>query len=99
MTKKWYNYFVSVDEANSAGPSSSSVSGPGASSKSRAQSVAGIASSVAAEEMFSRAVSDPTSFVGIYIVAEIPAVLHGYSRLKVDQMIERKHIRNLPSHV
>ena len=52
MTKKWYNYFISVDEADSAGPSPSSVKGDGESSKSAAQSVAEIASRVAAEPRF-----------------------------------------------
>ena len=99
MTKKWYNYFVSVDEANSAGPSPSSVKGGGESSKSAAQSVAEIASSVAAEPTFTTPVSDPTSFEEIYRAAEIPAAPQGYSILKVAQMLESEHIRNLPSDV
>src|SRR6266566_955839 len=99
MTKKWYNYFVSVDEANSADSSSSSVSGSGASSKSAAQSVAEIASGVAAEPTFTTPVSDPTSFEEIYRAAEIPAAPQGYSILKVAQMLESEHIRNLPSDV
>ena len=99
MTKKWYNYFVSVDEANSAGPSPSSVKGDGESSKSAAQSVAEIASRVAAEPTFTTPVSDPTSFEEIYRAAEIPAAPQGYSILKVAQMLESEHIRNLPSDV
>ena len=99
MTKKWYNYFVSVDDANSAGTSSSSVSGRGASSTNAAQSVAEIASSVAAEPTFTTPVSDPTSFEEIYRAAEIPAAPQGYSILKVAQMLESEHIRNLPSDV
>ncbi|PYV57572.1 MAG: hypothetical protein DMG98_10145 [Acidobacteria bacterium] len=99
MTKKWYNYFVSVDDANSAGTSSSSVSGRGASSTNAAQSVAEIASSVAAEPTFTTPVSDPNSFEEIYRAAEIPAAPQGYSILKVAQMLESEHIRNLPSDV
>jgi len=99
MTKKWYNYFVSVDDANSAGTSSSSVSGRSASSTNAAQSVAEIASSVAAEPTFTTPVADPTSFEEIYRAAEIPAAPQGYSILKVAQMLESDHIRNLPSDV
>jgi hypothetical protein len=96
MTKKWYNYFVSVDEANSADPNSASA---GATSKSAAQSVAEIASSVAAEPTFTTPVSDPTSFDEIYKAAEIPAAPQGYSIVKVAQMLESDHIRSLPSDV
>ena len=99
MTKKWYNYFVSVDEANTADPSSSNARGVVASSKSAAQSVAEIAASIAAEPTFTTPVSDPTSFDEIYKAAEIPAAPQGYSILKVAQMLESEHIRNLPSDV
>ncbi len=99
MTKKWYNYFVSVDEANTADPSSSNARGAVASSKSAAQSVAEIAANVAAEPTFTTPVSDPTSFDEIYKAAEIPAAPQGYSILKVAQMLESEHIRNLPSDV
>jgi len=99
MTKKWYNYFVSVDEANTADPSSSNARGAVASSKSAAQSVAEIAASIAAEPTFTTPISDPTSFDEIYKAAEIPAAPQGYSILKVAQMLESEHIRNLPSDV
>ena len=99
MTKKWYNYFVSVDEANTADPSSSNAKGAAASSKSAAQSVAEIAANVDAEPTFTTPVSDPTSFDEIYKAAEIPAAPQGYSILKVAQMLESEHIRNLPSDV
>ena len=99
MTKKWYNYFVSVDEANTADPSSSNARDAVASSKSAAQSVAEIAASIAAEPTFTTPVSDPTSFDEIYKAAEIPAAPQGYSILKVAQMLESEHIRNLPSDV
>ena len=97
MTKKWYNYFVSVDEANSPEPGTG-VSGAGPSTNA-AQSVADIASSVAAEPKFTSPVSDPTSFDEIYDAAEIPLAPQGYSILKVAQMLESEHIRNLPSDV
>jgi hypothetical protein len=94
MTKKWYNYFVSVDEANQSAPASA-ASG----AASAAQSVAEIASSVAAEPKFTTPISDPTSFDQIYEAAEIPLPPQGYSILKIAQMLESEHIRNLPSDV
>jgi hypothetical protein len=98
MTKKWYNYFVSVDEANRTGEIPGSSSAPAA-EMSAAQSVAEIASTVAAEPKFTSPVSDPTSFDEIYKAAEIPSPAQGYSILKIAQMLESEHIRNLPSDV
>ncbi len=98
MTKKWYNYIVSVDDASAADLSPpNSRNAPG--SKSAAQSVAEIASSLAVEPKFTKPVSDPTSFDEIYQAAEIPPAPQGYSILKISQMLESEHIRNLPSDV
>ncbi len=94
MTKKWYNYFVSVDEANQSAAESAATG-----TTSAAQSVAEIASSVAAEPKFTTPISDPTSFDQIYEAAEIPLPPQGYSILKIAQMLESEHIRNLPSDV
>src|SRR5580700_10301043 len=99
MSKKWYNYIVSVDEENPAAPRSLNAQAAPAGGKSAAQSVADIASTVAAEPKFTRPVSDPTSFDEIYEAAEIPPAPQGYSILKVSQMLESEHIRNLPSDV
>lgn len=97
MSKKWYNYIVSVDGSENQ-PSQAS-SGPQTISKTAAQSVAEIASTIAAEPQFTTPVSDPTSFEEIYKAAEIPAAAKGYSILKISQMLESEHIRNLPTDV
>jgi Asp-tRNA(Asn)/Glu-tRNA(Gln) amidotransferase A subunit family amidase len=96
MSKKWYNYFVSVD-----GSADDSTPSPGAADVSNraAQSVAEIASTVAAEPKFTSPVSDPSSFDEIYKAAEIPEAPQGYSILKVAHMLESEHIRTLPSDV
>jgi len=100
MTKKWYNYFVSVDTEESGAPGEGSTPGSAAvEAKSAAQSVAEIASTIAAAPKFTTPVSDPTSFEEIYQAAEIPAAPQGYSILKVARMLESEHIRNLPSDV
>ena len=95
MTKKWYNYFVSVDEAEAAGQSAGAPKAVPTASKTPAQSIAEIASSVAAEPKFTTPISDPTSFDEIYKAAEIPPAPQGYSILKVAHMLESEHIRNL----
>ncbi len=97
MSKKWYNYIVSVDEANSTEQTPSKNSPAG--TRSAAQSVAEIASSIAMEPKFTTPVSDPTSFDEIYKAAEIPPAPQGYTIFKISQMLESKHIRNLPSDV
>jgi hypothetical protein len=96
MSKKWYNYIVSIDDGTGQNaPASDSASG----AKTAAQSVAEIASTIAAEPQFTTPVSDPTSFDEIYKAAEIPPPSKGYSILKVSEMLESAHIRNLPSDV
>ena len=96
MPKKWYNYIVSVEDEAGQPSQSSSVA---ATSKSAAQSVAEIASTIATEPQFTTPVSDPTSFEEIYKAAEIPAAAKGYSILKISQMLESERIRSLPSDV
>ena len=97
MSKRWYNYIVSVDDdtGQKVPPNTSAP----ATAKTAAQSVAEIASTVAIEPKFTTPVSDPTSFEEIYKAAEIPPAAKGYSILKVSQMLESEHIRNLPSDV
>ena len=96
MSKKWYNYIVSIDDgAGQNTPASEDAVG----TKTAAQSVAEIASTIAAEPQFTSPVSDPTSFDEIYKAAEIPPPSKGYSILKVSQMLESERIRNLPSDV
>jgi hypothetical protein len=99
MSKKWYNYIVSVDEDQNTEQGPSKTANVPASSKSAAQTVAEIASSMAPEPKFTTPVSDPTSFDEIYKAAEIPPAPQGYSILKISQMLESDRIRTLPSDV
>jgi hypothetical protein len=99
MSKKWYNYIVSVDDASGVQQVASNATNASVAGKSAAQSVAEIASTIAAEPKFTTPVSDPTSFDEIYKAAEIPTPPQGYTILKISQMLESEHIRNLPSDV
>lgn len=99
MSKKWYNYFVSVDDGTSTAESDSPQAEAPARAASAAQSVAEIARTVAPEPKFSTPVSDPASFDEIYQAAEIPPAPQGYSILKVADMLQSEHIRSQPADV
>jgi hypothetical protein len=99
MTKKWYNYFVSVEQNSPNEPGGPSGSSGSAGAKSASDSVAEIAAGLNAEPQFTKPVSQPNSFEEIYRAAEIPEAPHGYSILRVAQMMESEHIRSLPSDV
>ncbi len=102
MGKKWYNYIISVDtptDAPSASAQGPSKGGSPTAGRTAAQTVAEIVSSVATEPAFTKPVNDPNSFVEIYQAAEVPVPSHGYTILKVIDMLQSEHIRNLPSEV
>jgi hypothetical protein len=109
MTKKWYNYFVSVDDAEAGAtapvgsrplPGRQAAGSSPIRPASAAQTVADIAAAVATTEpKFTTPVSDPASFADIYKAAEIPDPPHGYSILKVADMLQSEHIRSMPVDV
>jgi hypothetical protein len=96
VNKRWYNLFVSVGEQPEGEADASKGPGEGATA---AQAVADIAASLPAEARFSTPVSNPTSFDQIYDSAEIHAPDHGYTILKVAEMLQSEHIRGLPAEV
>jgi len=96
MSKKWYNYFVSVDEANAAG-NEAPVSPESA--RSAAQTVADIAASVSPAPTPANQPPPGASFGEIYNAAEIHAPQHGYTIYKIADMLQSEHIRNLPAEV
>jgi hypothetical protein len=97
MDKKWYNYFVSVNDAGAATAPGQDTPPAGASNP--AQTVADIASSVVVEPKFTSPVADPTSFDQIYQAAEIPPAPQGYSIMKIADMMQSEHIRSMPADV
>ena len=97
MSKKWYNYIVSIDE--DAAQQAQNPSGATSATKSAAQSVAEIAATISPEPQFTTPVTDPTSFEEIYKAAEIPDPPQGYSILKVADMLQSDHIRTMPMDV
>jgi hypothetical protein len=99
MTKKWYNYFVSVEQNATSDAGSANAPAPRGAAKSASDSVAEIAAGLSPEPQFTKPISEPNSFEEIYRAAEIPEAPRGYSILRVAQMMESEHIRSLPSDV
>ena len=103
MEKKWYNLFISTDQPtaeSSAEESTSAAPHPQAKTvASPAQTVAEIAAAIGPEPKFSAPVSNPTSFEEIYRAAEIPSPPHGYTILKVAEMLQSELIRSLAPSV
>ncbi len=95
MSKKWYNLFVSVDQPAEEATESTGPNPP----VSAAQAVADIAAAVAPEPQFTAPVANPASFDQIYQAAEIQPPAHGFTIMKVAEMLRSEHIRNLPRDV
>jgi hypothetical protein len=95
MSKKWYNLFVSVGDTGGAPAEDNAEAAP----PSAAQAIADIAAAVAPEPQFRTPVQNAASFEEIYTAAEIRPPAHGYSIMKVAEMLRSEHIRNLPREV
>jgi len=97
MGKKWYNFLVSVDNPAEGGLEEDGTPEAGRKSPapSAAQTVAQIAGAAVIEPKFTTPVSNPTSFDEIYRAAEIPDASHGYTILKIADMLQSEHIRSL----
>jgi len=93
MSKKWYNYFVSVD------PGASEASAQAAAEPNAAQAIADIAASIQPQVEFKQPVADPSSFDQIYAAAEIRAPAHGFTIFKIADMLKSDHIRTLPVEI
>ena len=97
MAKRWYNYFLSVDQPEE-GKDEASSEESGA-PQTAAQTVAEIASGITAEPKFTVAVTHPASFQEIYEAAEITVPSHGFTILKIIDLLQSEHIRNLARDV
>ena len=110
MSKKWYNYFLSVESQGAA------QGEPPPPMNDAAKAVADIAASLgggtaappatttppAMEQRMAAASSSsakPLEFSEIYSAAEIATPAHGYTVLKVADMLQSPHIKDLPAEV
>jgi hypothetical protein len=100
MSKKWYNYFVSVEEQQQEDAdrrAAAAAASPPV--RSAAQAVADIAAAVTVAPAFAQKVSATNSFEEIYQAAEIKPPPHGYTVFKVAEMLQNPHIRELPREI
>ena len=97
MEKKWYNFFVVTDPAKETAtePAVKSKAGPAPAPKRAAE----IVPEIEKETIFTSPVRDAASFEEIYTSAQIASPRHGYSVLKVAEMLESEHIHSLPADV
>ena len=102
MSKKWYNYFVSVDQEGEQ-PASEETDPASQQSQqsSAAQAVADIAASIQTPANFTppAAGSAPSTFDEIYKTAEIQTPAHGFTVYKVAELLQSGHIKDLPPQI
>jgi hypothetical protein len=91
MGKKWYNLFVVPDAAAAEGEAPAAVEPP--------RRVDEVVSDAAADAVFSSPLGDAAEFDEIYESARIETADHGYTVLKVADMLNSEHIRDLPADV
>jgi len=97
VAKKWYSYFVVTDDENAARtePVAPGASSPGPDSPLRASDLV--------PELATSDVAAPparaTELDDVYRAAQISSPPHGYTVLKVAEMLDSEHIRALPSDV
>lgn len=103
--KKWYNYFV-VTEGQGQGGASEAPEAPEALDPSSLpkpvaapRRVVDVVPDAGTETTFTAPVTSPTALDEIYRSARIATAAHGYSVLKVAEMLQSEHIRALPAEV
>ncbi|MBI4903684.1 MAG: hypothetical protein HY820_08615 [Acidobacteria bacterium] len=103
MSKKWYNYFVSVSGENAADPGAAPDSTTEA-TPNAAQTVADIARSLAPQPPppdvpYTPGSAIPENFQDLYQTAGLTTPPHGYTVDKISSMLQSQHIRDLPAEV
>jgi hypothetical protein len=84
---------------DSAPPSAAKPPAPKGGAPAPPTRVADLPIQSAPEPVFEAPVADPTAFLDIYDAARIPAPPHGYTILKVADMLKSEHLRDLPQDV
>ena len=89
MSKKWYNLFVVSDAKSPNEPAP----------KAGGERVVDAIPAARSEATFTAPVKETGSFDELYGAAQIIAPAHGYTILKVAEMLQSEHIRALPNDV
>jgi hypothetical protein len=90
LSKKWYNYFVITESDGSTSP---------ATLEPPAKRVEDVVPAAPVDLPAGTSVSGADTMADVYAAARIEAPAHGYSVLKVAEMLESEHIRTLPPDV
>jgi len=93
VNKKWYNYFIETPptEAPPAQPPGEAPAPP--------PRAADLVKDAAADPELSGPVTTPVSFDDVYGAAQIQPPAHGYSVLKVAEMLQSEHLQSMPPDV
>jgi hypothetical protein len=90
VSKKWYSYFVVTDEAE--GDANSAAPAPRAGDLVSAENQP-------SEPALDAQAASGVDLAAVYDAAKIGVAAHGYTALKVADMLESEHIRALPADV
>ena len=91
MGKKWYNLFVVPDAPAEPAEATEPTPPP--------RRVEEVVADVPQEATFAAPMANAAEFLDIYESAQIETPRHGYTVLKVAEMLGNEHIRDLPADV
>lgn len=97
VAKKWYSFFVVTDDADAATDSSVASAPTGTVAPRRASEL--VPDAVAEVPAAVVTAAGPVDLSVVYESAKIAPPAHGYSVLKVAEMLQSEHIRALPADV
>jgi hypothetical protein len=103
LAKKWYSYFVVTDDP--AAPETHGRAGADASPREMASAsttplrVTDVVEDAEADAKFAAPVTGPTDLGIVYTSAQIPSPAHGYTVLKIAEMLRSEHLQSLPQDV
>jgi hypothetical protein len=100
MAKKWYSYFIVTDDGETPpATADAQVASTDEGSAAAPRRVSDVAPDPASETELSVPVAGPVDLVDVYDSAKIAVPAHGYTVLKVAQMLESDHLQALPPDV
>jgi Asp-tRNA(Asn)/Glu-tRNA(Gln) amidotransferase A subunit family amidase len=94
VSKRWYNFFVVTENATQ--DQTESAAPPPKAAPNR---VMDVIPDIAGETTFTAPIANPGSFEELYNSAQITTPSHGYTILKVADMLQSEHIRALNNDV
>jgi hypothetical protein len=94
VSKKWYEYFVVTSPRDGATPDE-----PGEPDSTTPPRARDLVPDADGDATFTTTVTSGADFTDLYASAQIPAPSHGYTVLKVAEMLQSEHIRALPGDV